>query len=59
MFLAPFFTILFVTSLTGDSDNLVFAAVMEGALITAAVFAASRSYPAARLARTNASPRRS
>jgi hypothetical protein len=58
-FLAPFFTILFVTALTGDSDNLVFAAVMEGALITAAVFAASRRYPAARLARTNASPRRS
>jgi hypothetical protein len=59
MFLAPFFTILFVTALTGDSDNLVFAAVMEGALITAAVFVASRRYPATRLARTNASPRRS
>ena len=57
MFLAPFFTILFVTALTGDSDNLVFAAVMEGALVTAAVFAASRRYPVAMPARTNASPR--
>jgi hypothetical protein len=59
MFLAPFFTILFATGLTGDSDNLVFAAVMEGTLVTAAVFAASRIYPIAILARTNESPRRS
>lgn len=59
MFLAPFFTILFVTALTGDSDILVFAAVMEGALVTAAIFASSGRYPVAPLARTYASPRRS
>jgi hypothetical protein len=46
MFLAPFFTILFAIALTGDSDNLVFAAVMEGALVTAAVFACSKRVPA-------------
>jgi hypothetical protein len=57
MFLAPFFTILFVTALTGDSDNLVFAAVMEGALVTIAVFVASRRFSVATSARTNASPR--
>jgi hypothetical protein len=58
MFLAPLFTILFATALTGDSDNLIFAAVMEGALVTAAVFAASTGFPAADPARTNASPHR-
>jgi hypothetical protein len=46
MFLAPFFTILFAVALTGDSDNLVFAAVMEGALVTAAVLACSKQVPA-------------
>lgn len=46
MFLAPFFAILFVAGLVGDSDNLVFAAVTEGTLVCAAVFAASRRYSA-------------
>jgi hypothetical protein len=41
MFLAPFFSILFATAFVGDSDNLVFAALTEGALVVAAVFAAS------------------
>lgn len=46
MFLAPFFTILFATALVGDSDSVVFGAVTEGALIFAALLAASRHRPA-------------
>jgi len=42
MFLAPFFSILFATAFVGDSDNLVFAALTEGALVVAAIFAASK-----------------
>jgi hypothetical protein len=42
MFLAPFFTILFAIALVGDSDNLVFGAVTEGVLITAAIFSCSK-----------------
>jgi hypothetical protein len=57
MLLAPFFTILFVTALTGDSDILIFAAIMEGALVTATVFASSGRYPSKTFARTDASPR--
>ncbi|MFY9528448.1 MAG: hypothetical protein WAR24_06030 [Candidatus Acidiferrales bacterium] len=45
LFLAPFFTILFVAGLVYDSDNLVFFAVTNGALISAAMFAASRHDP--------------
>jgi hypothetical protein len=48
MFLAPFFSLLFLIALIGDSDNLVFAAVTQGALIVTAVFAASDRRPAAR-----------
>ncbi len=43
MFLAPFFTSIIVRTLVNDSDTLVFAAVVEGTLVVAAVFAASRS----------------
>jgi hypothetical protein len=46
LFLAPFFAMLFVGGLVGDSDNLVFAALTEGTLVCAAVFAASRRRPA-------------
>jgi hypothetical protein len=46
MFLAPFFATLFVAGLVSDSDNLVFAVVTEGTLVCAAVFLASRRYPA-------------
>jgi hypothetical protein len=42
MFLAPFFTILSAMALVGDSDNLVFGAVTEGVLITAAIFSCSK-----------------
>ena len=42
MFLAPFFSILFATAFTSDSDNLVFAALTEGAVVIAAIFAASK-----------------
>jgi hypothetical protein len=58
-YLAPFITILFAVSLIGDADDLVFAAVMEGALVTAAIFVASTRSPAARLASINASSHRS
>jgi hypothetical protein len=42
MFIAPFFSILFVIAFVGDSDNLVFAALTEGAVVVAAIFAASK-----------------
>lgn len=42
MFLAPFFTAIIVQALVYDSDTLVFAAAVEGTLVVAAVFAASR-----------------
>jgi hypothetical protein len=42
MFLAPFFSILFATAFTSDSDNLVFAALTEGAVVVVAIFAASK-----------------
>jgi len=45
MFLAPFFTILSAMALVGDSDNLVFGAVTEGVLITAAIFSCSKRAP--------------
>jgi hypothetical protein len=44
LLLAPFFTVLFVAALVADSDNLVFAAVTEGALVSTAVFAACRRH---------------
>jgi hypothetical protein len=46
LFLAPLFAILVATGLVGDSDNLVFGAVSEGTLVCAAVFLASKRYPA-------------
>jgi hypothetical protein len=46
LFLAPLFAIFVATGLVGDSDNLVFAAITEGTLVCAAVFLASRRYPA-------------
>jgi hypothetical protein len=45
MFLAPFFTILFAIALVGDSDNLVFGAVTQGVLITAAILSSSKRVP--------------
>ena len=42
MLIAPFFSILFATAFVGDSDNLVFAALTEGAVVVAAIFAASK-----------------
>lgn len=42
MFLAPFFTSIIVQALVYDSDTLVFSATVEGSLIVAAIFAASR-----------------
>lgn len=44
MFLAPFFSILFITGFTGDSDNVVFGAVSEGALIVLALYASSNRF---------------
>ena len=41
-FLAPFFTMLLASALVSDSDNLVYAAVTQGALVIAAVSIASR-----------------
>jgi len=41
MYLAPFFALMFLVALISDSDNLVFAAVTQGALITTAIFLAS------------------
>jgi|SRR5271156_1854230 len=41
MFLAPFFALMFLVALISDSDNLVFAAVTQGALIVTAIFAVS------------------
>jgi hypothetical protein len=43
-FLAPFFTLLFVTALVCDSDVLVFFAVTQGSLITMAVLASGRPW---------------
>ena len=43
-FLAPFFTSIIVQALTYDSDTLVFAAAVEGTLVVAAVFGASRHF---------------
>lgn len=42
LLLAPFITVLFVIALVGDSDNLVYAAVTEGALVSTAIFAACK-----------------
>jgi hypothetical protein len=42
MFLAPFFTSIIVQALVYDSDTLVFSTVVEGMLVTVAIFAASR-----------------
>jgi uncharacterized membrane protein (UPF0136 family) len=39
--LAPFFAVLFVTGLVGDSDNLVFAALIQGAFVSACILAVS------------------
>jgi hypothetical protein len=43
MFLAPFFTLLFVLGFICDSDTIVFLGVTEGALICVCFCAASRS----------------
>lgn len=56
MILAPFLALLFVAGLVGDSDNLVFAAVTEGTLVFAAVFAASRRYSGVQLPSNENSP---
>lgn len=42
LFLAPFFTIMFLTGFVYDSDNVVYFSLTEGALISAALFAASK-----------------
>jgi hypothetical protein len=42
LLLAPFWTSIIVRGLVSDSDNLVFSTVVEGTLVTAAIFAASR-----------------
>jgi hypothetical protein len=42
MYLAPFFALMFLVALISDSDNLVFAAVTQGALVTTAIFLASQ-----------------
>lgn len=44
MFLAPFLTSIIVRALVYDSDNLVFAAVVEGTLVMTAIFAASQHF---------------
>lgn len=41
MFLAPLFAMLFANALVGDSDNLIYAVVIQGVLVSFAVFAAS------------------
>ncbi len=41
MYLAPFFALMFLVALMSDSDNLVFAAVTQGALVITAIFVAS------------------
>jgi hypothetical protein len=41
MYLAPFLALMFLVALISDSDNLVFAAVTQGALVTTAIFLAS------------------
>lgn len=41
MYLAPFFALMFLVALISDSDNLVFAGVTQGALVTTAIFLAS------------------
>ncbi len=41
MYLAPFFALMFLVALVSDSDNLVFAAVTQGALVITAIFSAS------------------
>lgn len=41
MFVAPFFALMFLVALISDSDNLVFAAVTQGALVMTAIFVAS------------------
>jgi hypothetical protein len=46
LYVAPFIVILFVAGLVGDSDNLVFATLTEGALVMAALFFASKRTPA-------------
>jgi hypothetical protein len=46
IFLAPFFTTLMAMALVSDSDNLVFGAVTQGALVFAAIFTASTRRPA-------------
>jgi hypothetical protein len=44
MFLAPFWAMLFAFAFVGDSDNLIFAAVTQGAIVTAAVLATSNRF---------------
>jgi hypothetical protein len=41
MYLAPFFALMFLVALMSDSDNLVFAAVTQGALVITAIFVSS------------------
>lgn len=56
LFLAPLFTIMFLTGFVYDSDNVVFFSLTEGALICAAISAASNRSPAV-LSPTNENPR--
>jgi len=42
MFLAPFWATLFASAFVGDSDNLVFAAMTHGAIVTTAILAVSK-----------------
>lgn len=46
MFLAPFWAMMFASAFISDSDNLVYAALTHGVMVVAAVFAASKRFPA-------------
>jgi len=52
LMLAPFFTILFVSTLVGDSDNVVFGAITQGALVFSCLYLASKRTPRAAVQRT-------
>jgi len=41
MFVAPLFTILFANALVSDSDNIIYAVVIQGVLVSVAIFAVS------------------
>ena len=48
MFLVPFWAVLFASAFVSDSDNLVSAAVTHGAIVSTALFAASKRFSATR-----------